>query len=112
MDAMKVPAGAIIKEDKFTRYLLVKREFDDKSQFLAGAGFNPDNYILLIDQIRMLISREDAVEERSDEYGTFYKVSGSLTGPDNISIKVTTVWLQRKVDGLFQFVTLIPYKRG
>jgi len=32
-------------------------------------------------------------------------------GAEGVTIKVTTVWLKRKVDGLFQFVTLIPGKR-
>jgi hypothetical protein len=42
---MKIPADATIPDSKLTRYLLVSREQDDKSKFLAQAGFtltNPD----------------------------------------------------------------------
>jgi NADH:ubiquinone oxidoreductase subunit D len=109
---MKIPADAIISEEKFTRYLLVKREFDDKSRFLAIAGFTFNNYLLLIDEIRRLISENNAVKIRTDEYGTFFKTTGFIYGQTGVKINVSTIWIQRKVDGLFQFVTLIPVRRG
>ncbi len=108
---MKIPSDALIAEEKFLRYLLVKRDYDDKSDYLGLAGFTTANYKKLIDEIRKLVSEIDAIEDRSGEYGTFYKVTGKVTGPVGVSIKVTTVWLKRKVDGLFQFITLIPVKR-
>lgn len=108
---VKIPPDAIIAEEKFIRYLLVKRDYDDKSDYLKTAGFTLANYKNLIDEIRKLISKIEAIEERTDEYGIFYKVTGNLTGAEGVIIKVATVWLKRKVDGLFQFVTLIPGKR-
>jgi hypothetical protein len=36
---MKIPADAIIVESKLTKYLLVFKPRNDKSQFLAQAGF-------------------------------------------------------------------------
>lgn len=109
---MRIPEYAIIPEEKFTRYLLVNREFDDKSQFLRIAGYTINNYQILINEIRILMSENEAVEGRTDEYGTFYKLSGLIKGPTGIKLMVTTIWIERKVDGLFQFVTLIPEKRG
>lgn len=109
---MKIPADAIISEEKFTRYLLVKREFDDKSRFLAIAGFTLNNYLLLIDGIRRLVSENNAVKIRTDDYGTFFKTTGFIYGQTGLKINVSTIWIQRKVDGLFQFVTLIPVRRG
>ena len=41
---MKIPSDAIIPVAKLTRYLLVERTRDDKSKFLAQAGFTPDNH--------------------------------------------------------------------
>ncbi len=41
---MKIPADAIIPEEKFTRYLLVKRDFDDKSQYLKKAGYTIEDW--------------------------------------------------------------------
>jgi hypothetical protein len=109
---MKIPLDAIIPEDKFTRYLLVKKEYNDKSQFLGIAGYNISNYLILIDEIRKMTTEINAIKSRTDEYGTFYKTTGFINGITGIKIKVTIVWMQRKVDGLFQFVTLIPEKRG
>lgn len=40
---MRIPADAIIPEDKLTRYLLVPREYDDKSRFLSQAEFTLAN---------------------------------------------------------------------
>ena len=108
---MKIPEASIIAEEKFTRYLLLRRDYDDKSRYLEMAGFTIDNHLLLIDEIRKLVSENDAVEDRSDEYGTFFKVSGKVTGPSEAVISIITVWMQRKVDGIFQFVTLIPDRR-
>ncbi len=107
---MKIPQTAEIPEEKFTRYLLVKREFDDKSKFLNAAGFTLENSRILRQELKMLIGREKAVEERSDEYGTFYTVSGVLAGPTGTSVSMVTVWLRRRSDRGFQFVTLKPLK--
>lgn len=44
---MKIPVDAIISNDKLTQYLLVPRQKNDKSGFLAQAGFtmeNPEDY--------------------------------------------------------------------
>ena len=40
---MKIPSDAVIPRDKLTKYLLVFQPENDKSQFLAQAGFTQDN---------------------------------------------------------------------
>jgi len=40
---MKIPPDALIPLEKLTSYLLVHREWDDKSKFLAQAGFTREN---------------------------------------------------------------------
>ncbi len=40
---MKIPADALIPQAKLTNYLLVARTVDDKSKFLAQAGFTIEN---------------------------------------------------------------------
>ena len=45
---MKLPSDALIAMEKLTSYLLRMRVEDDKSRFLAGAGYtleNPDRLI-------------------------------------------------------------------
>jgi hypothetical protein len=41
---MKIPVDAIIPESKLTKYLLVFKSRNDKSQYLAQAGFTLSNW--------------------------------------------------------------------
>jgi len=107
---MKITHDAIIPDHKLTRYLLVPREQDDKSKFLAQAGFTLDNPEQLKAAIRQLADTVEAIEDRSNEYGTFYRVEGQLIGINDRKLSLTTIWLKRKVDSQFQFITLMPNK--
>jgi hypothetical protein len=105
---MRVPEDLIIPDAKITQYLLVLKARNYKSSFLAQAGFtqeNPEDLKLAIQSQGM---DKEAIEEKSNEYGTFYQVAGELTGVNGVSLSVITVWLQRQIDGKFQFVTLKP----
>lgn len=66
-----------------------------------------ENYQSLDCALRELLKLYDAIEDRRDEYGTFYQVIGFLQGIDGTLLGVTTIWLQRKIDRQFQFVTLL-----
>lgn len=107
---MKIPDDAVIPEDKITRYLLVLKARNDKSQFLAQAGFTQDNPEALRAAIQLLAHAGGAVEDRSNEYGNFYQVAGELMGVNGVNLPVVTIWLQRRIDAKFQFVTLMPFK--
>ena len=105
---MRIPEDLIIPEAKITQYLLVLKTRNDKSRFLAQAGFTQENPEALTLAIQKLATDKEAIEEKSNEYGTFYQVKGELIGVNSISLSVTTVWLRRQMDGKFQFVTLKP----
>lgn len=105
---MKIPADAIIPESKLTKYLLIFKPRNDKSQFLAQAGFFLDNWEDLKIAIQKLNQSVLAEVNRTDEYGTFYNVNGELRGANGIDLSVVTVWLKRESDGKFQFITLLP----
>lgn len=107
---MQVPKDAIIPNEKITRYLLVLQARNDKSKFLARAGFTLKNPEELINAIRLLVEKEEAIEDRRNEYGVFYQVTGELVGVNGVNLSVTTVWLFRQIDQKFQFVTLKPHK--
>ena len=110
---MRIPSDATIDETKFTNYLLVQRPWDDKSGYLRRAGFELQNWPDLRSAIRRLADMVDAVEDGSNEYGTFYRVEGILKGPmDNL--QVVCIWMKRAIDGGFHFVTLKPFtaRRG
>ncbi|WP_414582358.1 DUF6883 domain-containing protein [Scytonema sp. PCC 10023] len=109
---MKVPADAIIPDDKLTRYLLVYKARSDKSKFLAQAGFTQENPEALRAAISSLAESVEAVEDGTNEYGIFYRVEGDLNGINGVNLSVVTIWLQRQSDGKFQFVTLKPRKES
>jgi hypothetical protein len=108
---VKIPSDAIIPQGKLTEYLLVPQPKNDKSKFLAQAGFTLDNPATLLAAIRSIIASNEATLDRTDEYGTFYRVTGVLIGVNGIDLGVVTVWLQRQENGEFRFVTLLPSQK-
>ena len=108
---MKIPPDAVIAEDKLTRYLLVPRPKNDKSRFLAQAGFTQENPEALEAAIRQVIRSQDAIQERSSVYGDFYRVEGDLVGPQGRLIVITVWIIQTHVDNRFRFVTLKPGRK-
>jgi hypothetical protein len=107
---MKIPADAVIPEAKLADYLLSPRPWDDKSKFLAQAGFDRQNSKALEQALRKLINEQEAVEDGVNAYGTFFRVEGSLLGPIGKALPVALIWLQWKLDGTYHFVTLKPWK--
>jgi hypothetical protein len=107
---VKISEDLIIPDAKITHYLLVQKARNDKSKFLAQAGFTQETSEALKAAIQTQAVAREAVEERSNEYGTFYQVEGDLVGPNGMNLSVVTVWLQRRIDDKFQFVTLKPRK--
>jgi hypothetical protein len=81
---------------------------NDKSRFLAQAGFTPKNPEALRLAIQSQAMNQEAIKEKSNEYGVFYQVGGELIGVNGVDLSVVTIWLQRQIDGKFQFVTLKP----
>lgn len=106
---MKLQGTVLIPDAKLSQYLLVPRQENDKSKFLAQAGFTANNPEQLKQAILDLIHVYDAVSDRQDKYGTYYLVEGPLVGP-NGSLAVVTVWIERINDGIFQFITLKPQR--
>lgn len=107
---MRIPSDAHIAIEKLTQYLLLKRPWDDKSGYLAQAGFALSNPLALESAIRFLTAQSEAVEDGSNDYGTFYRIVGELAGPNGRSLPVVLIWLEWKLDGTFHFVTLKPLK--
>lgn len=107
---MKLRGPIIIPDAKLTQYLLVPKARNDKSKFLAQAGFTAENPEELKQAFLQLIQTHEAELDYENEYGTFYLVEGNLIGPKSTLI-VVTVWLKRTVDGIIQFITLKPSKR-
>jgi hypothetical protein len=64
---MKIPSDAIIQEQKLTKYLLVFKPRNDKSNYLAQAGFNLNNWQELKIAIRKVTQENEAIEDLTDQ---------------------------------------------
>ena len=106
---MRLPEDVIIPREKLTQYLLVPQVKNDKSKFLAQAGFTQDNPDALDAAIHRLIREHDAVPDREDEYGIFYRVTGVLHGISG-DLDVITIWIYGTKERHYRFITLKPDK--
>lgn len=106
-----MPTEAVIPDEKLTRYLLLPRDYDDKSQYLALAGFTQDNPGELLAAIHQLSTTQEAVYDGTTEYGDFYRVEGDLLGVNDRRLPVVTIWLRWHQDGSFHCITLKPQKK-
>jgi hypothetical protein len=107
---MRIPPEAVIPREKLTKYLLVPREWDDKSKFLGQAGFTRSNPDKLEEAIRRLAADVEAVEDGANEYGLFFRIDGAIAGPNENTLRVALIWLQWATDGSFHFVTMKPVR--
>ena len=79
---MKLPSDTVIAVEKLTKYLLVQREFDDKSQFLRQAGYTLDNWEQLEADLRLHVLPTEATIIERTGYGGMFAIHSALTGPN------------------------------
>lgn len=108
---MKLPIDSIIAPAKLTHYLLVFRPVDDKSQFLAQAGYRLENWQQLEADLRSQILSLDAVlSDEPNRFGDVYEIRGDLIGVNGVSLRVITIWMTEYETGQTKFITLYPNK--
>lgn len=105
---MKLPADLLIAPDKLTRYLLVSLPRNDKSKFLAQAGYLPSNWQVLRTDLFTLAARCDAELVETNQFGDYHFVRGELRGPNGVLLRVQTIWMTEHLSKLTKFITLIP----
>jgi hypothetical protein len=108
---MKLPADSIIVPEKLTQYLLVARKRNDKSAWLASAGFTVDNWRLLELEMRKSLLTLDAKETEQTMYGQMYELTGDITGPNGRTLSVCSVWMHEYAVQRVKFITLYPNKK-
>ena len=91
-------------------YLLRPRAKDDKSRYLALAGFTATNPAALEVAIRSAAASSVAVCDRVNEFGSFYVIRAVLTGPNAFGLDARLVFHLRN-DATWAFVTLYPYRK-
>ena len=79
---MKLPDDTLITHEKLTQYLLALRKRNDKSQWLAQAGYTIENWQVLENDIRNQILPVDATPIEKTEYGQMYEIRRKLIGPN------------------------------
>lgn len=107
---MKLAADAVIAMSKAAGYLLEWRPENDKSQFLASAGYAANAADRLVNDIRTQLLVLEATLQETTEYGNKYRISGSLTGPNGRVLGVESIWMTEAASGLTKFITLYPAK--
>ncbi len=107
---MKLPPETFIAPEKITRYLLRLLDEDDKSQFLALAGYTADRADCLLRDIREQMLPLDAELVGPTEYGTKYRIRGTLRGPNGRELRVASLWMTVEATGTTKFLTLYPDK--
>ncbi len=107
---MKLAPDAVIARAKVAGYLLEWRPENDKSHFLGSAGYTVAHADQLVEDIRKRLLPLEAMFEDTTEYGTKYRISGALVGPNGRQLRVESIWMVEAASGLTKFITLYPTK--
>ncbi|ARI80212.1 MAG: DUF6883 domain-containing protein [Microcystis panniformis] len=99
--------NATIPPAKLTQYLLVLQPKDDKSGFLAQAGYNLDNWQVLEQDLRRILLNEATLNKQT-KFGDIYEIKGLLQGVNGINLRVSTYWIIDSLTKETRFVTLLP----
>jgi hypothetical protein len=108
---VKLTGSAIILQDKLLRYLLIPRGENDKSKFLASAGYTLANHALLERDLRRLIENHEISHVETSPYGIKYEVRGTLNGPNGRVLHIVTIWITMGANQETRFVTLFPDRK-
>lgn len=107
---MKIPSCLVIQDEKITKYLLVYQPKNDKSRYLALAGYNLDNWELLKNDIINAVEGSEIAKVTSNDWGTQFELKSEWSGPSGRLIKVITIWQQDEETEFARFITLYPDK--
>lgn len=110
---MKLPLDAVIAPTKLTKYLLIWRDADDKSKFLAQAGYGQENWQQLAADLRnQILPREAMPSDEPNRFGDVYEIRGILRGANGVNLAVVTIWMIEYETQQTKFITLYPDKEA
>lgn len=105
---MRVPSNLFIPDRKITNYLLVYQPKDDKSEYLALAGYSRENWQILKRDIMESVGGAEVAEVTPTGWGTRFKIKNQWSGPNGRLVKVITIWQQDEASDTVKFITLYP----
>jgi hypothetical protein len=110
---MKLPPDTVIAPAKLTKYLLVWRDADDKSKFLAQAGYGQENWQQLEADLRnQILPLESMPRDEPNQFGDVYEIRGVLKGVNGVNLAVVTIWMVEYETQQTKFITLYPDKEA
>ena len=107
---MRMPFGLVIQDQKITNYLLVYQPKDDKSEYLALAGYTLENWEVLKRDILNAVEGTEVLEINPTGWGTRFKVKSRWYSPNGRIVRVITIWQQDEDTNIIKFITLYPDK--
>lgn len=108
---MKLPSTTLIASEKIRDYLLSLRKRNDKSKWLAIAGYRLENWQQLEQDLRTQILSHDAIPTDKTKYGQIFEIKGTLNGPNGKTLEVHTVWMTEYESKSTKFITMFPQKK-
>jgi hypothetical protein len=108
---VRLPQDVLISDEKLVKYLLAPKKRNDKSKWLAQAGYTPENWPILKDDIRKQVLSRNAALIESTDYGKMYEIRARLKGPNGKTLPVCAIWIVEKATGIAKFVTMYPDRR-
>jgi len=107
---MKLPLDSLIAQEKLKDYLLTPKKRNDKSQWLAKAGYSVKNWQLLENDLRAQILSLDTTPIDKTKYGQMFEIRGRLIGPNGNVLLVCTIWMTEIASGKTKFIKIFPDK--
>ena len=107
---MRLHTNIRIAPEKLTQYLLIPQKKNDKSKWLAQAGYTLDNWQALENDLRSQILSLEATPTENTRHGQTYEIRGSLNGPNGETLAVVTIWMAERETNLTKFITMYPDK--
>jgi hypothetical protein len=105
---MRLPPDTTIAADKLTMYLLAHRTRNDKSRWLAQAGYSLRNWQQLERDLRQQILPREAELDETNQYGHVYRIKAELVGPNGIVLRAITIWMTEHETGQTKLITMYP----
>jgi hypothetical protein len=109
---MRLPESTLIAREKLTLYLLANKKRNDKSKWMAQAGYTLSNWQDLETDLRRQILSIDAKPIENTNFGQLFEIRGNLSGPNGNILSVVTIWMTEIEGEITKFITMYPDKRS
>jgi hypothetical protein len=102
--------NAYIQPHKLVRYLLSETHSvgRSKAKLLRAVGFNEMNIAMLEQELLAIAQLQDVHSVITSPHGVKYVIEGAIVAPNQISVRLRTVWIIDNGETIPRFVTAHP----